>query len=166
MRQVNPPEPVIRPALPNEAELLSALALRSKAHWGYSTEFLNACREELSHSPEQIASSDFVFQVSEIAGAIVGFYALKRLSDMEVELDALFIAPEHIGQGIGRALMEHALRTAVAHGAMSLVTQSDPFAESFYQAAGGVRTGMRESGSIPGRYLPVLKFTLASSDVA
>lgn len=32
--------PSIRPALPSEAERISALVLRSKAHWNYTTEQL------------------------------------------------------------------------------------------------------------------------------
>ncbi|WP_245700178.1 hypothetical protein [Geodermatophilus siccatus] len=42
-----------RPAVPNEADALSRLALRSKGHWGYDEEFLAACRVELTLQPEQ-----------------------------------------------------------------------------------------------------------------
>jgi len=34
--------------------LLSNLAFRSKAHWGYSDEFMAACRDELTYSSEKI----------------------------------------------------------------------------------------------------------------
>ncbi len=34
----------IRPAQPEEAALLSDLALRSKAHWWYDADFLASCR--------------------------------------------------------------------------------------------------------------------------
>ena len=37
----------IRPARPEEAGAISALALRSKGHWGYDPAFLEACREDL-----------------------------------------------------------------------------------------------------------------------
>lgn len=36
-----------------------------------------------------------------------------------------------------------------------MIIQDDPNAEAFYLAAGGVRTGDRESDSIPGRFLPL-----------
>lgn len=45
---------VIRPARPDEAEQLSALAQRSKAHWGYDEEFQAAFRPELTLRPEEI----------------------------------------------------------------------------------------------------------------
>jgi hypothetical protein len=38
----------IRPARPDEAGAISALALRSKGHWGYDAAFLAACRENLT----------------------------------------------------------------------------------------------------------------------
>ena len=48
-------DPPIRSARPEEAETLSALALRSKAYWGYPADFMEACREELTLTPMTIA---------------------------------------------------------------------------------------------------------------
>jgi hypothetical protein len=45
-------------------------------------------------------------------------------------------------------------------GATKLIIQGDPNAERFYIAAGGVRTGTRESASIPGRFLPTFAIDL------
>jgi Acetyltransferase (GNAT) family. len=102
------------------------------------------------------------FFVLETAQRVVGFYALKRLSEAETELEAMFVEPAFIGSGCGRQLMEHAKAVAAALGAKQLIIQSDPYAERFYAAAGGVVTGTRESASIPGRYLPTLAIDLAS----
>ena len=156
---------IIRSAAPGEAESLGALALRSKAHWGYSREFLEACRKELSYSAEQVERSGWSFVVAEDAGVVVGFYAVRRLSATESELEALFVEPAHIGQGIGRALMDHAKVAAANVGARSLVIQGDPHAESFYRAAGGFLIGQRESNSIPGRYLPIFAISLNDAEV-
>jgi GNAT superfamily N-acetyltransferase len=152
----------IRPARVDEAGLLSDLALRSKAHWGYSPEFIERCRAELTYSAEQILAEHMRFFVLETAQRVVGFYALKRLSEAETELEAMFVEPAFIGSGCGRQLMEHAKAVAAALGAKQLIIQSDPYAERFYAAAGGVVTGTRESASIPGRYLPTLAIDLAS----
>jgi hypothetical protein len=43
---------MIRAAHGGELEALSALAMRSKAHWGYSAAFMQACRDELTVSAE------------------------------------------------------------------------------------------------------------------
>jgi len=155
---------IIRPAFPGEADLLSALALRSKAYWGYSPEFMDACREELSYSPGQIKNPEFAFMVADLAGVLIGFYALKRLSAVDFELEALFVEPVYIGQGVGRALMDHAKWAAGDLGGKMLIIQSDPHAEKFYRAAGGRPAGQRESGSIPGRHVPLLTIRLRPLD--
>ena len=41
----------LRPARPDEADLLTELCLRSKAVWGYDDAFMRACRAELTLSP-------------------------------------------------------------------------------------------------------------------
>ena len=153
----------IRRAHPDEALSLSALALRSKAYWGYSTEFIAACREELSYTAEQIRGNEFRFFVAEHGGALTGFYALRSLAAAAMELEALFVDPSYIGKGFGRALIDHAKCTAAELGAVTLIVQGDPHAERFYRAAGGKRTGQQESASIPGRYLPTFAIALTDS---
>lgn len=153
---------MIRNAKPDEAAALSDLAMRSKAYWGYSVEFMEACREELSVSPGNIEKSKFHYVVAERQGEIVGYYALERLSATAFELEALFVEPAHIGSGVGRALITHAKRHAAGAGGRTLIIQGDPNAARFYRAAGGVLTGERESASIPGRFLPTFEIRLTN----
>jgi GNAT superfamily N-acetyltransferase len=150
----------VRAIRPHEAAEISSLAMRSKAHWGYSDEFMTACRAELTYSESQIDSDRYEFYVCEAEGRIAGFYALEILGPTDVELEALFVEPEFIGHGFGRILIEHAKVRAVALGIRQLIIQGDPNAQSFYEAAGGVRDGQRESGSIPGRFLPIFRVDL------
>ncbi len=160
---LSPEKSLIRPARVDEAPSLSELALRSKAHWGYSPEFLQACRAELSYGEDQLLSERVRFFVLEGAGQVVGFHALKRQSGTEFELEALFVEPAFIGKGFGRLLVEHAKSVTSAMGGTKLVVQGDPHAERFYLAAGGVLTGSTESGSIPGRLLPTFSFDLSDN---
>ena len=153
----------IRGAVSNEAALLSDLAMRSKAHWGYSSEFIQACRAELTVLPQNIESKEFQYVVGDLDGEVVGFYALKRISPSVFELEAMFVEPKHIGHGIGRALINHAKKRAIALGGLVLTIQSDPHAEIFYRAAGGILTGTQESGSIGGRYLSTFEIPLIES---
>jgi GNAT superfamily N-acetyltransferase len=153
----------IRPAAPAEGAVLSGLAMRSKAHWGYPAELMEACRAELTYSPEQIGRSEIPFAVAESQGAVIGFYALERRSESECELEALFVERGWIGRGIGRALLDHAKRVAAERGGTSLIIQGDPNADAFYRAAGGLPTGTRESGSIPGRVLPTYAIVLTGA---
>lgn len=156
----------IRIAKEEEHYALSNLTFRSKAFWGYSAEFMEACRAELSVSIKDIASTDCHYFVAESKGEILGYYALKRLSAEEHELEALFVDPQSIGQGVGRKLIEHAKRYAQKDGARFLLIQGDPNATDFYRAAGAVQVGERESDSILGRYLPEFRISLGGENVA
>ena len=150
----------IRRALPEEAGSLSALAFRSKAHWGYSDEFMRACRSELTLSPDDIETHPTF--VVESHGEAIGFYTLERLSDDEVE-GYLFVEPAAIGCGHGRRLIDHAKSQAVGLGFCTMIIQGDPHAEKFYRMAGGEQTGLRESASIPGRDLPLFRIDLCAA---
>jgi GNAT superfamily N-acetyltransferase len=141
----------LRPARPDEAALLSALALRSKAHWGYNDAFLAACRHELMIRRGEITARHVT--VAEVDGAVAGHYTIDG-----AELGQLFVEPAHIGRGVGRALWTHAVGAAHELGIHTLSIDSDPFAEGFYLAMGATRVGSTPSGSIEGRELPRLTF--------
>ena len=145
----------IRRALPGEAGHLSKLAFRSKAHWGYSDQFMQACLEELTIDMPFIENNP-VFAV-EVEAVVIGFYALEHVSASEAELGYMFIDPAFIGKGYGRKLMVHARQQACKGGYTKIIIQADPNAEQFYRAAGGTLIGMRPSASIPGRMLPLFQ---------
>ena len=149
----------IRRARSDEAESLSALALRSKAHWGYSQDFLEACREELSVSAAALEKHPAY--LLEEDGVTLGFYLLVPLAEEEAELDSLFVEPEAIGTGAGAELIAHAIREARGGGCRRLVIHADPNATRFYEAAGARVVGSTPSGSIPGRRLPLLHLELS-----
>ena len=72
---------LIRFAKPEEALLLSDLALRSKGYWGYDTDFLASCKQELTYQESQLTSPAYCFKVAELKGInITGFFALNFLS--------------------------------------------------------------------------------------
>ena len=150
----------IRPAIETEAILLTELALRSKAHWGYDSEFLEACRAELTIEPEYVASHPTF--VLEKQGRLLGFYSLERQADGDVELVHLFVEPDAIGSGYGKLLWTHAVETARQLGSQEMIIHSDPFAEAFYKAMGARRVGVIASTIRAVRTLPLLRFTLAT----
>jgi len=157
-RQASDVDPAIRRARPAEAGVLSELALRSKAHWGYDADFLAACHDDLTLSPDDIATS--TVYVFDGASAPAGFCRLVLLDDGVAELDALFVEPAAMGQGVGSRLWWHAVSTAAKLGCSELVWQSDPQAEGFYLTMGAQRAGASESTVMPGRMLPLMRFRL------
>jgi molybdenum cofactor cytidylyltransferase len=137
----------IRAALAHESELLSALAMRAKAYWGYSEEMLEKWRGELTLEPGDISSHPtFVATIEEEAA---GFYCLSR-SDNSWKLNHFWVSPQHMDQGIGRALIAHALNTAASYGASSVTLDADPNAEAFYVKCGASRLG-EVAAPIPGQ---------------
>lgn len=152
----------IRQALPSEVEYLSELAFRSKSYWGYSDQFMQACRQELTVDEDYIENNPTF--VIEDAGNTIGFYSLERISASEVELSLLFVDPTFIGKGYGRRLMMHAQEEARHLGYSKMMIQGDPNAERFYRSAGGLLVGTRKSASIPNRELPIFCINLKESD--
>jgi GNAT superfamily N-acetyltransferase len=156
----------MRPAGGKDAPLLTALALRSKAHWGYTDEFITACREELTYTKEQLEAPQVFGQICLSHELPIAFYVLEQTSADIAELDALFIEPEYIGKGIGRMLIEHAKEQAGRLGVVKIVIQGDPNAEPFYIAIGALPCGTRESGSISGRQLPLFILELRDKQIS
>ena len=147
----------IRPAVESEAEVLSELVMRAKSHWGYSAEALEGWRPDLAVSPTNVRDGPAF--VAVVGAEIVGFYSL-RTSRTAWELDNLWVLPKFMHQGIGRALLAHALATAARGGATEVTVDADPNAESFYLERGAVRRG-DVAAPIPGqphRVRPQLAF--------
>jgi GNAT superfamily N-acetyltransferase len=140
-----------------DAPVLSDLALRSKAHWGYTAAFIEACRDDLTMSGDAIKRGH-VFVLEDDEGTI-GFYALWGTGDQALLTD-LFVKPERIGCGYGRRLWGHAVETACRLGYAAMTVHSDPHAEGFYRAMGAVRTGVVPSTVCPDRFLPLMHVPL------
>ena len=147
----------IRRALPGEAATLSAIALRSKALWGYDAAFMEACRAPLTVDPEAIAKCPFY--VLDEGGTITGFYGLSG-QPPRGEIEFLFVAAERVRSGRGQQLVRHFLALARSLGFEEMDVSADPNAEDFYVAMGAVRIGEVPSDAIPNRLIPRLRFAL------
>jgi GNAT superfamily N-acetyltransferase len=142
-----------------ELETLSRLCLRSKAHWGYDPAFLRACAAELSLSPGDLLRSRVA--MAECGGEALGVVQV-TVSGEGADLDKLFVAPGHMGRGIGSRLFDWAATVAREEGAYRLRIEADPGAVPFYRAMGAVVVGDALSGSIPERMLPLLERVLSA----
>jgi len=135
----------IRSAKLDEIESLSLLALRSKASWGYDAGFMARCRSELVVNEDQVANKLTYVAVDETSNEVLGFYLLREPGERDAELDMLFVAPQHIGEGVGRALLLDAQGEARRRGWEVLLIESDPFASSFYERHGAILVGTSKS---------------------
>ncbi len=151
---------IIRPALGQDAGRLTQIAHDAKRHWGYPETGLQHWQADLTISADFITNNQVY--VAEREGEIVGFYALIA-RDQRAELEHMWVAPEHIGKGVGKELFIHAMQTAAGDNFSTVEISSDPNAEGFYQRMGARRIG-EVSSEIDGqtRVLPRLSVETTS----
>jgi len=128
----------LRRGIPEDIQRLELIAFAAKAHWGYSAEQLEAWRADLTISPESFIARPVC--VAEEDGQPVGFVQV-AMDKQPWELDALWVYPEHMGKGIGKALFTWAQDLAALSGQLELAIDADPNAERFYRACGAVLVG-------------------------
>ncbi len=125
-------------ATPGDAEALTGISFAAKRYWGYPEQWMERWRESLTITPDFVRRNEVHAAVVE--GNPVGFYALVG-EGRKLELEHLWVLPEFIGTGVGRALFDHAVRRAAALGAEVVNIESDPNAEGFYRRMGARRVG-------------------------
>ena len=127
----------IRAAFPDEAERLTEIACRSKAHWGYRPEQIAAWRPAfLTVTADYITRHSPVVAVDDDCGP-VAFAALERDAQGAV-LEHLWVLPAFMGRGIGSRLFRH-----IARRAIEFTFTSDPQADGFY-----LKQGARVIGAV------------------
>lgn len=151
----------IRRAVVDEAGVLSALAIESKAHWGYAASVMALWQEDLRVSSAKIVSNPT--WVAEADGEIAAFYTLLQSRD-SWRLDNFWVSPRHMRRGIGRMLLRHALQLAFGEGALKVTVDSDPNAEAFYLTCGATRCGEVAApiSGQPDRVRPQLVFNVVA----
>lgn len=150
---------IIRRATADDADALSDLAHRAKAHWGYPAHWMREWDAQLTIIPGYLELHDV--WVSERDGAVIGMCALEDRGD-RWNLEHVWVEPAAHGHGIGRALVMHALGEARRRHPGVVELLADPFASGFYE-----RLGARRAGDVPApmpgardRTLPRFEFVL------
>ncbi len=150
----------IRRARPEEAEALSEIALAAKRHWQYPESWIEQWRSDLTITPDFVSNNE-VF-VAILAGEVAGCCALVMTKSL-AEIEHMWIKPEHMGSGVGRALFAHARARAAERGASMLELSADPNAEGFYERMGAKRIGeVRADIDGQQRLLPRIRMQLLS----
>lgn len=158
-RQSRPEPPRIRDARPDECEALSKLCLRSKAHWGYDADFMQACAPYLRVTSDCImAGHSFVALDRE--DRVIGVAQIHPGDAENGNLDLLFVDPDQMGTGAGRILFQEAAHRLREAGETAMTILSDPEARGFYERMGAVFIKDRPSDVFEGRKLPWLEMKL------
>lgn len=139
-----------------DCERLTDLSIAAKAVWGYSPEFLETTRDDMTVTPERLEEE--VVLLVERAGEPLGLVALGAYGGDSTagEITMAFVHPDGQGEGIGGLLIDRAVALARKAGFRRLIVVSDPNAEGFYRRKGFQPAGLYHSEYIPGRTLPRL----------
>ena len=128
----------IRRAAPDEADVLTEIAHAAKRHWGYPENWIQQWKADLTITPEFIARNEMYVAMN--GEEILGCCAI-AFSESMAELEHMWIRPEHIGNGVGRALFLHVKERAAQLKIPALEISADPNAEGFYERMGATRIG-------------------------
>jgi GNAT superfamily N-acetyltransferase len=128
----------IRRATPDEAAVLTEIAFAAKRHWGYPENWIQQWQADLTITPEFIRDNEMYVALK--GEEIVGCCAI-TFNQSVAELEHMWISPEHMGAGIGRALFTHMKERARKLKLPALELSADPNAEGFYERMGARRIG-------------------------
>lgn len=134
---------VLRHARPAERLVLEDLQWRaSLVHPAYRDTLLQD--RSIVHLPaEHLRDGSAI--VAEVDGKVTGFAIVLPVGEGESELDGLFVEPEMSGQGIGKVLVEAAMRRAQMSDAVLLKVVAALEVEGFYRRCGFELTGETET---------------------
>ena len=155
---------LIRNAKQGEGESLTALCVRSKAHWGYDAAFMKMSAAALAVSEADIAAGR-VLVAFDAAGRTIGVACVAPEGET-ADLDVMFVDPPAIGSGAGRVLFKAAVALARKAGARRMTILADPNAAPFYERMGARFLRNAPSDAIPGRTLPLYEYDLTSETVS
>ena len=127
----------IRFAEPGEREALDELHRRSSWVWDEDRPHLEAHPDSLGVDPEAIAER----RVRVAVGAdrrLLAFSLVADAGDGVCELDGLFVDPDDMRRGIGRALVEDAAARASAAEQRRMSVVAHPRSFPFYESVGFV----------------------------
>jgi GNAT superfamily N-acetyltransferase len=150
----------LRKATGDDADALSDLAHRAKAHWGYPASWMREWDAQLTIIPGYLDLHDV--WIAERDGVIVGMCALEDRGARWM-LEHVWVEPALHRRGIGRLLVLQALEIARSHHARVVELLADPYAAVFYERLGARLIG-HVHAPMPGardRTLPRYEFELS-----
>src|SRR5260370_7907970 len=95
----------VRPAAAVEAQALTALCMRSKAHWGYDAEFMRLSSRALTVTADLIAAGR-VLVADNGNGIALGVAAVVPMDEPgSYDLHPLFVDPAPLGPAVAKPLL-------------------------------------------------------------
>src|SRR4051794_30144407 len=131
---------VIRTARSADGDALAAVHRRSSYVWDEDREQLDAHPEIFGVAPD-LLEAGHVRVAALPDGTVVGFATVRLLTAGSCEVEDLFVEPEVMGRGIGRALIEDAAVRAATAGCKVMSVVGAERTRGFYERVGFVVHG-------------------------
>jgi GNAT superfamily N-acetyltransferase len=140
----------IRTAVPGDLPALRHLFRRSSLSVEAFREVLLAHREELELSDSGVVDGRTRVAVAS-DGTIVGFITRLSLGRSALEVEDLFVDPDHMRAGVARRLMSDLAAAARHDGITAIQVTANPHAVAYYRSVGFVHLHDTETrfGSAP-----------------
>jgi len=149
---------LIRRARPEEADVLSQIAIAAKGHWNYPEHWMKLWIPQLTFGPAYFEQNES--WTAELDGEAIAFYTIQE-RDGNAWLENIWVLPMYIGHGVGKELFLHVISRSRELGFNTLKLEADPNAVGFYE-----KMGMRKVGEyrydLDGqpRILPIMEMKL------
>lgn len=143
---------------PEQANELSTIAFAAKAHWGYPKRWMDMWKPQLTFSPDFFKEYESWVALDDTKP--IGFYTLEQKNE-SAWLENLWVLPQYIGRGVGKALFLHAVDVSRQRGFKLLQLEADPHAIGFYEKMGMYKIRERQyeiEGQL--RILPTMELKL------
>ena len=149
---------LIRQVIPDEADVLTKIAISAKRFWNYPERWMEIWIPQLTFDSKYFeANESWAAEINDIP---IAFYTLQNRNG-NAWIENLWVAAEYIGMGIGKQLFLHAKIRSLGLGYKILQLEADPNALGFYE-----KMGMRKIGEHPAdvdgqpRSIPVLEIVI------
>lgn len=163
----------IREADPKDAEAIAGIHVRAwqAAYRGQlADDYLDGLsiedRLEMHRAALEAPPADHRTWIAEEEGRAVGFAVTAKSEDADAtertaELYAIYLEPERVGTGVGRALLVHSvddLRERGFHAATLWVLETNERARRFYEIAGWKHDGTVTSERVDCEMRPTVRY--------
>lgn len=145
----------IRTAVLSDLEALSGVFRRASLSNEGDRDHLLAHPDSLVLSDRGIRQGRTRVAIEPDGAEIVGF-ASWLVKDQVIELEDLFVEPEWMRQGVGRALVLDAMAMAKQQSFDRLEVTANPHAQAFYESAGFTADLVVETEFYPGQRMHVI----------
>lgn len=147
----------LRFATEDQSDLLSELAYRSEAYWGYDEAYMNRFRLFYNVGKDFISHNTVC--VLEGGSDIIGFFGLSEKTE-EWQLEYFYITASHIGKGFGCRLWNMLIQKCREMDISCFEFVTSPQAVPFYEKMGAETIGYVESLLMRGRMIPKLRYAI------